>query len=45
MYRLFLPLCIGAAVLPTFAQTTTVSNIASERPNTVAPRWPSHLRP
>jgi cobalt-zinc-cadmium efflux system outer membrane protein len=38
MYRLFLPLCIGALGLPAFAQTATVSNISIERPNATALR-------
>lgn len=38
MYRLFVPLCIGALGLPAFAQTATVSNISIERPNAIASR-------
>lgn len=38
MYRLFLPLCIGALGLPAFAQTATVSKISIERPNAIASR-------
>lgn len=38
MYRLFLPLCIGALGLPAFAQTATVSNISIERPSAIALR-------
>ncbi len=38
MYRLFLPLCLGALGLPAFAQTATVSKISIERPNAIASR-------